>query len=267
MKILISDVDGTLIHDGDIISVYNIVKMKELQAQGHLIALCTGRQFFEIKWVLDQYHFPFDYLILNNGAQILDKHYQKIYDCVISRDVGQAILDYTTKFSGLWSYYSDGKLSYGYKDGQCVEHMSQQEKVVSGSFQDCYQSAQQFEIISFHQDDQNMDITKMCYEYIQKHFHQEVEAYYNLHYVDVVAKGCSKGQGLNTLCEMLKIPRHHIYAIGDSYNDLSMLQEVQNSYTFVYAQDEIRKMIPRHVRYVYEVIEEMLGGETNELAR
>ena len=267
MKIHISDVDGTLIHEGQNISEYNIVKMIELQHKGHLIALCTGRQLFEIKWVLDQYHFPFDYLILNNGAQILDKNYQKIYDCVIDKDVGQAILDYTTKFSGLWSYYSDGEWSYGYRDGQCVEHMSQQEKPMSGAFQDYYQKAKQFEIISFHQDNQDMDMTKTCYEYIQKHFHHAVDAYYNLHYVDVVAKGCSKGQGLSILCERLGIKHQHIFAVGDSYNDLSMLQKAKNSYTFVYAQDDIKNVIPQHVNYVYEVIEDMLGGKTDELAR
>lgn len=43
MKILISDVDGTLVHDNQNISQDNIDWMKELQRQGHKIALCTGR--------------------------------------------------------------------------------------------------------------------------------------------------------------------------------------------------------------------------------
>ena len=57
MKILISDVDGTLVHDNQNISQDNIDWMKELQRQGHKIALCTGRQLFEMKWILNEIHF------------------------------------------------------------------------------------------------------------------------------------------------------------------------------------------------------------------
>lgn len=200
MKILISDVDGTLVHDNQNISQDNIDWMKELQKQGHKIALCTGRQLFEMKWILNEIPFPYDYLILNNGAQILDRNHRVLYEKKMDAHTGRAILDYVTQFNDLYSFYSDGAVSYGFSHGQCVEHMTNLEEPVDVSFQELYQNAPHFDIISFHQDNQEMTITKACYEYIQKHYGDKLSVYYNLHYVDIVARGCSKGNGMTWLC-------------------------------------------------------------------
>ena len=41
---------------------------------------------------------------------------------------------------------------------------------------------------------------------------------------------------------------------------LSMLEVTNYGYTFYHAHDDIKNMTPYHVDYVYEVIEDMLGG-------
>lgn len=258
MKILISDIDGTLIKEDQNISQSNVEYMRELQRQGHKIALCTGRNSFEMQWVLDTVAFPYDYLILNNGAFIVDKNQQIIYEKMIDGDVGKAVLDYVSRFEELDYFYSDGKSSYGYENGYYVERMTKQFQHVDDLF---YQESSCFEIISFCQRNHQMDISQQCFEYIQNHWHQQLSLYYNLHYVDIVAKGCSKGNAVMWLCDYLKIDDSSIYAIGDSYNDLSMLEKVKNSYTFDYAHDDIKTVIPRHVHYVYEVIQKMLEEE------
>lgn len=258
MKMLISDIDGTLIKEDQNISQSNVDYMHELQRQGHKIALCTGRNRFEMQWVLGTVTFPYDYLILNNGALILDRNHQIIYEKMIDGDVGKAVLDYVSNFKELDYFYSDGNSSYGYENGYYIERMTKQFQHVDDIF---YQDSSCFEIISFYQRNHQMDVSQQCFEYIQNHWHQQLSIYYNLYYVDIVAKGCSKGNAVIWLCQHLKIDHHHIYAIGDSYNDLSMLEKVENSYTFHYAHDDIKTVIPRHVHYVYEVIQKMLEEE------
>lgn len=261
MKILISDVDGTLIRDDQCISQKNLEYMKALQRKGHKIALCTGRTRFEMHWILDEIDIPYDYLILNNGAQILDRENNVLYEKLMDEKTGKAVLNYLSQFHELMTFYSDGKVSYGYENGNCFDHMTKIGKKMSCSFSDMYQKASEFEIISFHQTNNKMEITKKCYEYIAEHWDQMLDIYYNLHWVDIVAKGCSKGQGVMFLCQYLGIDYNDIYAIGDSYNDLSMLEKAKWGYTFMYAHEDIKTVIPRHVHYVYEVIQEMLGGK------
>lgn len=261
MKILISDIDGTLIRDNQSLSEKNWQSMREFQKQGHKIALCTGRNHFEIQWVLDVIDIPYDYLILNNGAQILDKEHHVLYEKLMDEKTGKDVLDYLSQFKEIMIFYSDGEVSYGCVDGHCIERITESGKKVDASFSDLYQKATGFEIISFQQENHQMDTVKTCYDYIEKHWNQTLSIYYNLQCVDIVAKGCSKGQGLQWLCQHLGIQHEDIYAVGDSYNDLSMLEKAKWGYTFVYAHEDIKSIIPRHVHYVYEIIEEMLGGK------
>ena len=46
-----------------------------------------------------------------------------------------------------------------------------------------------------------------------------------------------------------------------------MIQEATYGYTFCYAHQDIKQATDRHVQYVYEVIEDMLGGKYDDLAR
>jgi len=54
---------------------------------------------------------------------------------------------------------------------------------------------------------------------------------------------------------------------GDYIDKHSMIQEATYGYTFCYAHQDIKQATDRHVQYVYEVIEDMLGGKYDDLAR
>lgn len=260
MKILFSDFDGTLVQDDQELSHRNKEMMKELQKQGHLIVICTGRNIREFQRDEQLFHFPFDYLVLNNGGHIVDKHYHTLYEKVIDKQVGIDILKHSMSYPRMWSYFCDGKVNYAYKEGLTYNHALGNIRV-DDDFVSLYKNADHFQIVCFNQDDGGIEDTKKCYDYVIENYGQEVEAYFNLHYVDVVPRGCSKGTGVHQLLELLGDNIDEVYAIGDSYNDLSMIQEATHGYTFHYAHEDIKNATNRHVEYVYEVIEDMLGGK------
>lgn len=259
MKLLVSDVDGTLIQNDTSISQKNIEKMKQLQEEGHMIALCTGRNIFEMQRVLSHIDFPFDFLILNNGGHILDRDFHTLYEKKIDPSVGRDILDQTLKYPRIYSHFCDGQVSYSYRCGRTVDYGKEDEPFLDIDYQEAYRQKDGFQIIAFHQEDGGIEETHQCFDYIQKHYAHQVEAYYNLHYVDVVAQGCSKGQGVKTLRSLCQNVFDEVYAVGDSYNDLSMFQEADRSYTFAYAHRDIQQKAMFCVQYVYEVIEDMQG--------
>ncbi len=71
MKILISDLDGTLLNDHQQVSDRDLETLKLLGQQKILRVIATGRSYFSLKKVLDP-NFPVDYIILSSGAGILD---------------------------------------------------------------------------------------------------------------------------------------------------------------------------------------------------
>lgn len=267
MKILFSDFDGTLVDNNELISFKNVEKIQQLRKAGHLMVICTGRNLQEFQRDEQRYHFPFDYIVLNNGGQIVDHEYQTIYEKTIDYQVGVDILNHTTSYQGMWSYFCDGNINYAYKDGITLNHGVDGQPLIDVDFKKAYQSVKSFQILCFNQDNQEIDQSQECFHYIQEYYGNEVEAYFNTYYVDVVPKGCSKGTGMKTLLSLIDKNIDEVYAIGDSYNDLSMIEEADYGYTFVYAHDDIKKKTKNHVHYVYEVIDDMLGGNVDELAR
>lgn len=259
MKILFSDLDGTLLHQNESISDINIQKMKELKEQGHLIALCTGRNIMETKHVVEHIDLPFDYLVLNNGGHILNDRYETLYEKKIDHLVGVDILDHTTKYAGMWSYFCDGIINYGYKDGITIDHGDYKQPIIDQDFHQVYHDVDHFQIIAFNQDNEEIDDAKKCYDYIVDNYGDQVEAYFNTHYVDVVPQGCSKGTGVKTLLSLLDQDIDEVYAIGDSFNDVSMIKEADHGYTFYHSEDDIKKHTDHYVHYVHELIDDMLG--------
>lgn len=63
---------------------------------------------------------------------------------------------------------------------------------------------------------------------------------------EIIQKGYSKGTGIQFLCDYFDIPLQNCYAVGDSTNDLAMLQYVPNSIAMGNSMPEI---IP-HCTYV-----------------
>lgn len=261
MKILFSDFDGTLIDNQQEISSQNKEKMRQLQQAGHLIAICTGRNLLEFQKDNQFYDFPFDYIVLNNGGHIVDKHFQTLYENVISHDVGVDILEHTLKYPDMWSYFFDGEHNYSYKDGQTYNHGVVGQPQIDVDYIEAFHQASHFQIICFHQDNKGIDMSQQCFNYIQLHHSQNVEACFNQYFVDVVPSGCSKGEGMKHLLSLIHQDIDSVYAIGDSYNDLSMIKAADYGYTFDYAHDDIKKETVNHVHYVYEVIDHMLEGE------
>lgn len=260
MKVLFSDFDGTLINETQPLSALNKEKMQKLMNCGHKMVICTGRNLQEFLKDQKKYQFPFDYLILNNGGQIVDNHYKTLFEKNIPHDTGVKILNHTISIRDMWSYYCDSHSTYAYINGATYNHAVNGDKLENFNFQKSYQETGDFRIICFHQDNQQIDITKQCVDFVRQYFSDDVEAYYNLHYVDIVPKGCSKGRAMIHLLSMLDHV-DQVYAVGDSYNDLSMLKEADYGYTFVYAHDDIKSQTKYHVNYVYEVIDDMLGGK------
>lgn len=60
--------------------------------------------------------------------------------------------------------------------------------------------------------------------------YKEIIAFQNKEYIDIVKRGCSKGEAVKKLKELLHLDM--VYGIGDSYNDIPMLESADCSFTF-----------------------------------
>jgi len=68
----------------------------------------------------------------------------------------------------------------------------------------------------------------------------ETPAYPGVNFINVIARGVSKGRALRALVSYLKIPLDGVVAIGDGANDVSLLEEAGLAIAMGNAHDELK---------------------------
>ena len=255
-KILFSDLDGTIIGKNAVpLHEKNIDALKQLRDQGHLVALCTGRNNIDILPTLKITPIPYDYLVLCNGAYIASENGQVIWENDIPVNIAKEMLKTFAKEEILVTYFCDGQQCYCKKsdgitiiDGQGEIHLSQRQE----DFLDYIEQAKRFTIIGINQEDEKTDFLDDYVKRVLPAYENDISWFYNTAYIDIMAKGSSKGNGMTKLAKHLEIDADQVYAIGDSFNDVSMIKMAGHGYTFRQSEDEVKKHADHLVDYLYE---------------
>jgi len=90
---------------------------------------------------------------------------------------------------------------------------------------------------------------------INHFFGSTITAYPNNFVVDIVPKGVSKGSGMDFVLTYSSVDDDSIYAIGDSYNDIPLLEQVENSYAIATAPEEVQEVASETVSSISELIQ------------
>lgn len=246
MKIFASDFDNTLFfHDRNngYIRKEDIEKIKEFQSKGNLFGLCTGRAlfdvFFDAKNIID-----FDFYILVSGALILDKQYHTLHKATIP-------------FSVIKNMYRHFKNKYNYSPLFVTENsFCCIKKRIFDVETNIYQSIDEmsqleFIGVSYVLDSPEASAT-VCKE-LNALFGNTIIGYQNSSSVDIVLKGNSKGTGINFIKKYLDADT--IYGIGDSYNDLPMLDTVDVAFTFHSSPEAVKQQTDYLVDSIAQAID------------
>ena len=238
MKAMASDMDGTLvfdheIHEGDLKAI------SRFQDAGNLFGVCTGRAY---KMCLDDISkFKCDFVISSSGASIKDHNGDTLYECTVDfKDIKNIYNQYEKETILIVIQADDSGYFKGRENGQSFHDFDSINQ---------YQDSTIFGIsLVFNTDEKARVVTeKINNEYKNLLGHQ------NKNSIDIVNRQCSKGNAIKKLKELLNIDI--IGAIGDSYNDISMLSVADQSYTFYDSPNEVKDIAGNVVHSLSEALD------------
>ncbi len=217
-KLIFLDLDGTIIdHGSNSIPSSTVKAIDEARENGHIISLATGRPPYLIEEVLDNLHF--DAIITANGRYVVykDKVLRKeVIDAktvkhfidemaLYSADVGLLSIDdyhMVTRTNDTWKKFSD------------YFHLKEPNlKPKKTDFKNVLQ------MILFLEDHSKLDLFRSHYP----HLEFNISCPYG---VDINTLGGMKEMGAETIRRHLNFPIADTVAIGDGYNDISMIEHV-----------------------------------------
>lgn len=218
-KLIFFDIDGTLWDETMQIEDSTIAVLKELQANGHKIFLCSGRARGNIrdKRLLD---IGFDGIVAACGNHIeLDG--EIVYERLVPPELTEKVINLLrvchmpVVLEGPKYHWIDEK---GFEEDPYVlylfKEMGESAKCLKGYTKDIRINKFSADILP------NTD-----YERVKRELGEVFD--FLLHegnVVEFVPKGTSKATGIDWICNYLHVDRENTYAVGDSVNDLDMLE-------------------------------------------
>ncbi len=233
MKIVASDYDGTIKLE-DKRPEKTIDAIEKWQKKGNLFGIVTGRSTATIKEEIRKYELSPDFLICNNGGVILNRELEVLSLNLIDFNEAKKIIEYIEGIECNEYILNDGF-------HRARKAISSQKKTLHNSpstvsVEEMMQKKEIAQIVIGFDQQENANQVAI---YLNENYEQAIEAFANINCVDIVPKGCSKANGIRSVAEMLDLSLDSISAIGDSYNDLSML-EAFHSATLDHALPEIK---------------------------
>lgn len=224
-KLIAIDVDATLLDSKHQLSNENKKWINFVAAQGATIALASGRPLHGLFDVYKQLDLPTDnhYLVGFNGAQIAQAHdHALIFEQTHSIALAQEILRHLEQFDVSVILSKDSDLFVQDPNAYMLDVESSTNKmniVVVDNLADFIDYRPNKILISGEPSKIRAFRTQ-----IEEPFKDIVDFVPSSpHFLEIIVKDCNKGTSLAKLAEMLNINQSDVMALGDNYNDVTMI--------------------------------------------
>jgi len=194
MKILASDFDNTIYFlDDKEKNVKNISAIKKFVSYGNVFCIITGRNYSDLKLLLNKEDIPYSYLVCDDGAKI----FNNMDYCLDTVLLDEKLIEQTIPIleENNCDYYLDDGYNKTTNKKDCV-------KIV----------------INCADEDEKNKIVDIVKERVDVHI------YASRTHVNIINKSVNKRNALKKLMNLEELDYNLLHVIGDNDNDYEMLK-------------------------------------------
>lgn len=238
IKLVVSDIDGTLLEDGGHqIKQELFDTILRLREQGIQFAAASGRQWASIEAVFEPIKEKIFYLS-DNGAYI-GCHGRNLFLSTIDRRIVMDIVDMVRTQKDLDVML--GGADYVYletRNREFIDWMVQGYRFQVKEVEDLKQVEDDFIKVSVYKKDSIEAATVKIREAFEDRLKITISGDM---WMDCMASGVNKGEAVKVLQESLGITAQETMAFGDQLNDMEMLKQAYYSFAIGNARQEVKE--------------------------
>jgi len=246
IKLVLIDIDGTLVRDDKTLPAENEEAIKEALQSGVLVTLVTGRNYGAAKEIIDKLQLDVP-VVLQNGAFIYRPYSGEVIRKVgLSGDVAKRVIhlcrqegifyilyrDFLMQKDMLIDQDYDGPFSMYLKRN--AVRLDRVEDVTS------FISGEVAEVALLGNEDKILRVLRQLGDgdnfTVIKSLTREDEAFY-----EIFGPKVGKGEALNYLCQHFGVSPEEVMFIGDAYNDIDIMLLVGFPVAMGNAVEEVKK--------------------------
>ncbi|MCR4622747.1 MAG: Cof-type HAD-IIB family hydrolase [Clostridiales bacterium] len=229
IKLVVSDIDGTLIHAGGALSGRTKEAVKRLKDKGVVFAMASGRTFYNA--ITPALEIGIDCPVISAGGGRLDMHtypscvYENTMDEALAAEVMEKLIAsgcFMTSYTGLKVYRLSERNGL---NSACVS-VSEAKEGRSYAIIDEFEQMRRYGTRGVYKFEAYSDDRKLLSalrgEFDRMGLPSDSAFPYSL---EIMPRASSKGAALKALKAELSLKTEEVMAIGDGENDMSMLME------------------------------------------
>lgn len=256
IKHIFCDLDGTLYHGG--IDDKDAIAIKNIEKKGVRFNVATGRIFTQAHNMTKDKLTINGYYICENGSYIYDKNHNLVFKGTIEDEIVKKIINRFESDNAHLYFKYNGKIVLL----DSVEDISEygKEYIIDKNFLDRDSFDNEIGNIGVRSD--NTSELSRIELYLQSEFSEILDIYLSSEYtLNIVPKGVSKRSAIEYVLKILNISIDEIATIGDSPNDINMLEGIKYSFVMSNSRDEVK----RSANYIVESVKDAIDkiGEIN----
>lgn len=262
VKLITVDLDGTLLNESSQISKKNLDAIRSAQANGIEVVIATGRAHFDVQTIFKHTDIK-TWIIGANGATIHHPDGKIFYSEPINRENAAGILSWLEQEEYYYEVFSNhsiftpqnGKELLAIEMDRAISanpkvNIDRMKHAANKQF-----SQTGYTFINSYKDllEKDIDIYNiLAFSFNEEKLQQGWQKFHQAKDVTIVTsanhnfelehKNASKGNALKILANKLNIKLAETAAVGDSFNDISMLKIAGRSAAMGNADTEIKKL-------------------------
>jgi HAD superfamily hydrolase (TIGR01484 family) len=217
-KLIALDLDGTLLHRGQV-SEENAKWIRTALEIGAYVVLATGRPIREVAPIVEALHLKHP-LVVNNGSEVWkspdELHVRHVIDSIWIKRILELIKKYDKEVSG-WAHTVGNTINLTNVPDHLDSFLWLQLAVCSDDPM-C--------LLKIREEVQTWDVLEISNSHITN--------------IEFNPYGVNKATGLHEVCNYLGVSMSEVIAIGDSLNDISMIQEAGLGVAMGNAQEQVK---------------------------
>lgn len=259
-KLIVCDMDGTLLTSSHKISDHTANIIKKIEDSGVKFMIATGRPYLDARHYRDSLKLR-SYLITSNGARAHDEDNNPIVVENIPKELVKRLLDYKVGKDIHRNIYLDDDWIIEYEIDGLVEFHKESGYGFNIDDLSKYQNQEVAKVFFLGESKEIEDLEKK----MKKDFKDELSITVSSPFcLEFMKKGVNKAETLKKVLKILDIKPEEVIAFGDSMNDYEMLSLVGKPFIMGNANKRLIEALP-NVEVVGNNNEDGIGEKLQEI--
>ncbi|CAH7386196.1 phosphosugar phosphatase YigL [Vibrio chagasii] len=244
VKIVASDLDGTLLAPNHQLSDFTKLTLKKLHEQGYTFIFATGRHHVDVAGIRQIAGIP-AYMITSNGARVHDQNDQLMYSQNVPQELVQPVIDIVRQDPNIFIHMYQNEDWLLDREDEMLAKFHSESGFSYKRFEADNAPNDGIAKVFFTHPEQDHEYLVTFEQKLKEAFGDKLNVAFSTPWcLEVMAAEVSKGHALDAVAKSLNLTLDNCVAFGDGMNDAEMLAMAGTGLIMGTSHEKVMQALP-----------------------